>query len=200
MIPENRIPTHPGEILSEEFLEPTGTTREELSMRIGVPVQHVHEIADGERAITPDIAMLLSQALDTSPDFWLDLQNAHDLALVRPFYGEARTTRRGRKHRELPGVTAQSTSSSQALRSADRPSRWSAAWTDAFNRPRGVPTSKWAPRKLVAADSLGFDEFRHRVRDLDLAARAGLGRVQCLEDLRREHIAANDRQVRRRVH
>jgi addiction module HigA family antidote len=81
MIPENRIPTHPGEILSEEFLEPTGTTREELSMRIGVPVQHVHEIADGERAITPDIAMLLSQALDTSPDFWLDLQNAHDLAL-----------------------------------------------------------------------------------------------------------------------
>ena len=83
MIPENRIPTHPGEILLEEFLKPTGTTLEELSKRIGVPLQHVHEIADGERGITPDVAMLLSQALDTSPDFWLDLQNAHDLALGR---------------------------------------------------------------------------------------------------------------------
>ena len=82
MNPENRIPTHPGEILSEEFLRPTGTTREELSKRIGVTVQHVDEIADGERRIEPDMAMLLSQALDTSPDFWLDLQNAHDLALA----------------------------------------------------------------------------------------------------------------------
>ena len=82
MIPENRIPTHPGEVLSEEFLKPTGTTREELSKRIGLPVQHVHEISDGERGITPEMAILLSQALDTSPDFWLDLQNAHDLALA----------------------------------------------------------------------------------------------------------------------
>ena len=82
MIPENRIPTHPGEILLEEFLRPTGTTREELSKRMGVPVEYLHEIADGERGITPDVAILLSQALDTSPDFWLDLQNAHDLALA----------------------------------------------------------------------------------------------------------------------
>ena len=81
MIPDNRIPTHPGEILLEEFLRPTGTTQEELSKRIGVSVQHVHEIADGERSITPEVAVLLGQALDTSPDFWLDLQNAHDLAL-----------------------------------------------------------------------------------------------------------------------
>jgi addiction module HigA family antidote len=82
MIPENRIPTHPGEILSEEFLRPTGTTREEFSKRIGLPVQHVHEIADGERGITPTVAKLLSKSLNTSPEFWLDLQNAHDLALA----------------------------------------------------------------------------------------------------------------------
>jgi len=82
MIPENRIPTHPGEILLEEFLLPTGTTQQELSKRIGLPVQHVREIASGERGITPNVATLLSQALDTSPDFWLDLQNAHDLALA----------------------------------------------------------------------------------------------------------------------
>ncbi len=82
MIPENRIPTHPGEILLEEFLRPTGTTQQELSKQIGLPVQHVREIANGERGITPDVATLLSQALDTSPDFWLDLQNVHDLALA----------------------------------------------------------------------------------------------------------------------
>ena len=82
MIPENRIPTHPGQILSEEFLRPIGTTQEELSKRLDMPVQHVHEIIDGERGITPDIAMLLSQALNTSPELWLDLQNAHDMALV----------------------------------------------------------------------------------------------------------------------
>ena len=82
MIPENRIPTHPGEVLSEEFLRPTGTTREELSNRMGIPVEHVHEIADGQRGITPNVAMLLSQALDTSADFWLDLQSAHDLAIA----------------------------------------------------------------------------------------------------------------------
>ena len=82
MIPENRIPTHPGQILSEEFLRPIGATREELSKRLDMPVQHVHEIIEGERGITPDIAMLLSQALNTSPEFWLDLQNAHDMALA----------------------------------------------------------------------------------------------------------------------
>ena len=103
MIPENRIPTHPGEILLEEFLRPTGTTRDELSKRMGVPVEYLHEIADGERGITPDVAILLSQALDTSPRLLARFAERPRSGPSRPSYGEARTTRRGRKHRELPG-------------------------------------------------------------------------------------------------
>ncbi len=87
MIPGNRIPTHPGEILSEEFLAGFGLTQVALAEHTGVPVQRINEIVRGKRGITPETAWLLSQAFGTSPEFWVNLQTSHDLALARSRVG-----------------------------------------------------------------------------------------------------------------
>jgi len=84
MLPNNRIPTHPGEILREEFLSPLGITQVAFAEHIGVPVQRVNELVRGKRGVTPDTAWLLSQALSTTPEFWINLQTAYDLAVNRP--------------------------------------------------------------------------------------------------------------------
>jgi addiction module HigA family antidote len=84
MIPENRIPTHPGEVLLEEFLNPLGITQVSFAAHIGVPVQRINEIVRGKRGITPETAWLFAGALDTSPEFWLNLQSNYDLARFRP--------------------------------------------------------------------------------------------------------------------
>jgi addiction module HigA family antidote len=84
MQPEHRVPTHPGEILLEEFLAPLGQTQVALAEHLGVPVQRVNELVRGKRGVTPETAWLLAQALNTTPEFWLNLQAAHDLALNRP--------------------------------------------------------------------------------------------------------------------
>jgi addiction module HigA family antidote len=84
MIPENRIPTHSGVILSQEFLGPLGISQVALATHLGVPVQRINELVRGKRGITPETAWLLAQALDASPEFWINLQAAHDLARSRP--------------------------------------------------------------------------------------------------------------------
>ncbi len=84
MIPTHRAPTHPGEVLLEEFLLPMGITQGHLARHIGVPVQRVNELIRGKRGVTPDTAWLLSKALTTSPEFWLNLQAACDLNQSRP--------------------------------------------------------------------------------------------------------------------
>lgn len=84
MIPKHRVPTHPGEILLEEFLRPLGITQVGLADHIGVPVQRVNELVRGKRGITPETAWLLGQALGTTPEFWLNLQTNYELALSRP--------------------------------------------------------------------------------------------------------------------
>ena len=84
MQPDNRIPTHPGEILREEFLIPLGQTQVALAEHLGVPLQRINELVRGKRGVTPGTAWLLAQALNTTPEFWLNLQAAHDLALNRP--------------------------------------------------------------------------------------------------------------------
>ncbi len=83
MLPTNRIPTHPGVILLEEFLAPLGITQVELAERIHVSTQRVNEIVNQKRGVTPETALLLSRAFGTSPEFWTNLQSAHDLALCR---------------------------------------------------------------------------------------------------------------------
>lgn len=84
MLPENRIPTHPGEILLEEFLNPLGISQVAFAKHIGVPIQRINEIVRGKRGVTPDTAWLFAQAFGTTPEFWLNLQAAYDLAKSRP--------------------------------------------------------------------------------------------------------------------
>lgn len=78
-IPSDREPTHPGEMLLEEFLQPLGVTQSELATAIQVPFQRVNEIVRGKRGVTPSTALRLSKFLDTSPDFWMNLQLRWDL-------------------------------------------------------------------------------------------------------------------------
>lgn len=84
MIPENRIPTHPGVILSREFLVPLGISQVAFAAHLGVPVQRINELVRGKRGVTPETAWLLSQALNTTPELWINLQAAYDLARSRP--------------------------------------------------------------------------------------------------------------------
>jgi antitoxin HigA-1 len=84
MLPEKRIPTHPGEILLEEFLIPLGMSQVAFAKHIGAPVQRVNEIVRGKRGVTPETAWLFAQAFGTTPEFWLNLQAAYDLARTRP--------------------------------------------------------------------------------------------------------------------
>ena len=84
MIPGNRTATHPGLILLKEFLEPLELTQKALAAHVGIPVQRVNEIVRGKRGITPETAWLLSEALCTTPEFWLNLQSIHDLSANRP--------------------------------------------------------------------------------------------------------------------
>ena len=84
MFPENRIPTHPGEILLEELLKPMGISQVSFARHVDVPLQRINEIVKGKRGVTCDTAWRLAQALGTTPEFWMNLQTIHDLALSRP--------------------------------------------------------------------------------------------------------------------
>ncbi|MBW2494523.1 MAG: HigA family addiction module antidote protein [Deltaproteobacteria bacterium] len=84
MQPNHRVPTHPGEILLEEFLAPLGQTQVALAEHLGVPVQRINELVRAKRGVSPETAWLLAQALNTTPEFWLNLQASYDLAHNRP--------------------------------------------------------------------------------------------------------------------
>jgi len=84
MLPRKRTPTHPGEILSEEFLKPLGLTQVALADHLDVPVQRINELVRGKRGVTPETAWLLAGAFGTTPEFWLNLQSNHDLVRARP--------------------------------------------------------------------------------------------------------------------
>ena len=84
MVPKNRVPNHPGEILQEEFLSPLGVTQVRLAEHIGVPVQRINEVVRGKRGITPETAWLLGQAFGTTPQSWLNLQSNYELAITKP--------------------------------------------------------------------------------------------------------------------
>jgi addiction module HigA family antidote len=79
MLPQNRRPTHPGEILKYEFLEPLKLTQQQLAYAIGVTRVRINEIILGKRSITPDTAFRLSKFLNTSPEFWINLQKNVDM-------------------------------------------------------------------------------------------------------------------------
>lgn len=74
MLPQNRVSTHPGEILLEEFLKPLALSQSELARRIGVKPGVINEICHRRRAVSPRMAILLGKAFKTSPEFWNGLQ------------------------------------------------------------------------------------------------------------------------------
>jgi len=78
-IPTKRPPTHPGEMLLQEFLAPLELTQVELAQRIGVPFQRINQIVKQKRSVTPDTALRFAQLLGTTPEFWLNLQQNWDL-------------------------------------------------------------------------------------------------------------------------
>ena len=84
VLPKHRTPTHPGEVLLAEYLVPLELTQVALADHIGVSVQRINELVRGKRGITPQTAWLLSQALGTTPQFWVSLQGNYDLWISRP--------------------------------------------------------------------------------------------------------------------
>jgi len=78
-IPSHREPTHPGEMLVEEFLKPMQITQRELADAIHVPYQRVNELVNQKRGVTPSTALRLGKFFDVSADFWLNLQMRWDL-------------------------------------------------------------------------------------------------------------------------
>jgi len=78
-IPTHREPTHPGEMLLEEFLIPMGITQRTLANAIHVPYQRVNEIINKRRGITPSTALRLAKFFCMSEDFWINLQLRWDL-------------------------------------------------------------------------------------------------------------------------
>jgi len=85
-LPRNRPPTHPGEMLFEEFVKPLDLTQAELARRLGVSYPRLNEIIKSRRSVTPDTALRLSRVLGMSADFWLGLQQDWNLwhAMNRP--------------------------------------------------------------------------------------------------------------------
>ncbi len=86
-LPTYRVPTHPGEILREDFLKPYGLTQTELAERIHMSYVRLNEIVNGRRGVTPDTALRFGRLFGTTPDFWLKAQLACDLYAAQQKWG-----------------------------------------------------------------------------------------------------------------
>jgi antitoxin HigA-1 len=78
-IPTHRSPTHPGEMLLAEFLQPMNLSQRELAEALHVPYQRINEIVNGRRGMTPSTALRLAKFFGMSADFWMNLQLRWDL-------------------------------------------------------------------------------------------------------------------------
>ena len=78
-MPVRRMPTTPGEILSEEFLKPLGMTQKQLADHIGCDVKVINRIINGRTTVTAEMAIKLAAAFRTTPEFWLNAQQAVNL-------------------------------------------------------------------------------------------------------------------------
>jgi addiction module HigA family antidote len=85
----NRVTTHPGEVLGEEFLSPLGMSVNAVAMARRVPATRIGAIVEGERSVTADTALRLARFFGTSPEFWMNLQAMHDLTKARRESGAA---------------------------------------------------------------------------------------------------------------
>ena len=83
MMPKHREPTHPGEMLLKEFLEPMGINQKVLSDHLGWTYARLNEIVKKRRSVTPDSALSLAEAFKMEPEFWLNLQRDWDIWQTR---------------------------------------------------------------------------------------------------------------------
>ena len=84
----NRVTTHPGEVILEEFLRPLNMSVNALAIALRVPATRMGAIVKGERAVSADTALRLARFFGTSPEFWMNLQAMHDLTKTRQESGE----------------------------------------------------------------------------------------------------------------
>lgn len=82
-------PTHPGEVLLEEFMKPMGLTQYGLAKALGVTQVRIGQIVHGKRAVSPDTALRLSRFFGTSAEFWMGMQATYDLEVARDKVGAA---------------------------------------------------------------------------------------------------------------
>ena len=78
-LPSHRPPTHPGEMLLEEFLKPLGVTQSAFAIQLGVSFPRLNEIINAKRGVTVETALRLARVTGMSADFWLGLQLDWDL-------------------------------------------------------------------------------------------------------------------------
>lgn len=83
-----RIRTHPGEIVSEEYLKPMGMSARQLALALGIPANRLTEIIRERRSVTADTAHRLAAYFGTTPEFWMTLQTAHDLSKAEAEHGK----------------------------------------------------------------------------------------------------------------
>jgi len=81
-------PTHPGDILDHEFMEPLSLNASTLARALGVPVNRVTSIVHGQRRVSADTALRLARYFGTTPELWLSLQSHYDLAVSWSEHGD----------------------------------------------------------------------------------------------------------------
>ncbi len=78
-IPTHRVPTHPGEMLDEEFLKPMNIAHRHLADAVHLPIDHIEDLVSGRVSMTPSFALRLAKYFGTTADFWMSLQLRWDL-------------------------------------------------------------------------------------------------------------------------
>lgn len=84
-----RLRTHPGEVLREEFMEPLGLSANRLAIELRVSAPRINDLVREARGVTPETALRLGRYFGTTPQFWMNLQTAHDLSRAEAENGEA---------------------------------------------------------------------------------------------------------------
>jgi addiction module HigA family antidote len=83
MPPANRVASHPGAVLLEDFIQPGGVTQAALARKLKISKNRLNELIRAKRGVTPETAWKLAKFFNTSPEFWINLQTAHDPTLFR---------------------------------------------------------------------------------------------------------------------
>ena len=100
-VPTHRQPTHPGEMLLEEFLRPMELTQRELATAVHVPYQRINELVNGKRGMTSSTALRLAKFFNVSPGFWMNLQLRWDLYYAQQAEREQLKTIQPYEHMEM---------------------------------------------------------------------------------------------------